>query len=114
VATLADEFFRRGVRDYIGTAWEVNDEGAILFAEALYEALLTPGHPDVSLGAAMLQARRRLADREDVFGALWAAYQHYGDPTASLVDATVAPLPRASSGTRGARPRPRRRVRRRG
>jgi CHAT domain-containing protein len=40
VATLADEFFRRGVRDYIGTAWEVNDEGAILFAESLYDALL--------------------------------------------------------------------------
>ena len=90
VATLADEFFRRGVRDYIGTAWEVNDEGAIQFAEALYEALLTPTNADCSLGAAVLTARRALAKHEDVFGALWAAYQHYGDPTASLIDLTVS------------------------
>jgi pimeloyl-ACP methyl ester carboxylesterase len=105
VATLADEFFRRGVRDYVGTAWEVNDEGAILFAEALYEALLTPGHPASSLGAAMLQARRTLFARQDVFGALWAAYQHYGDPTATLVDVTVAPSA-GSPPTAAARRRP--------
>jgi pimeloyl-ACP methyl ester carboxylesterase len=115
VATLADEFFRRGVRDYVGTAWEVNDEGAILFAEALYEALLTPGHPDSSLGAAMLHARRTLFSRQDVFGALWAAYQHYGDPTATLVDVTVAPsagaprTPAARGRTAVARGRPARR-----
>jgi CHAT domain-containing protein len=83
VATLADEFFRRGVRDYVGTAWEVNDEGAILFAEALYGALLDGRS---SLGAALLRARRALAARQNVFGALWAAYQHYGDPTAALVE----------------------------
>jgi hypothetical protein len=110
VATLADEFFRRGVRDYIGTAWEVNDEGAILFAEVLYESLLTAANPDCSIGAAMLTARRALASKEDVFGTLWAAYQHYGDPTASLIDVTVAPL--AAAGSR--RPAPRRRQRRRG
>jgi hypothetical protein len=112
VATLADEFFRRGVRDYIGTAWEVNDEGAILFAEALYEALLTPSDTDYSLGAAMLHARRALAARQDVFGALWAAYQHYGDPTATLVDLTMAPA--AAPRTARARPAPRRRRTRRG
>jgi hypothetical protein len=109
VATLADEFFRRGVRDYIGTAWEVNDEGAVLFAEALYDALLTSTNADVSLGAAVLKARRALAENQDVFGALWAAYQHYGDPTASLVDPTVAtpvtarPRLRARRRTRGRR-----------
>jgi hypothetical protein len=93
VATLADEFFRRGVRDYIGTAWEVNDEGAIQFAEALYEALLTGTSVHCSLGAAILKARRTLAAKQEVFGALWAAYQHYGDPTASLIDPTVAAPP---------------------
>jgi hypothetical protein len=103
VATLADEFFRRGVRDYIGTAWEVNDEGAIQFAEALYEALLTPTNVDCSLGAAILKARRALAAQQDVFGALWAAYQHYGDPTASLIDATVAAPPPTTRPTRVAR-----------
>ena len=81
---LADEFFRRGVRDYIGTAWEVNDAGAVIFAEVFYNALL--GSPPLSLGEAMLKARAALADSEDLYGALWAAYQHYGDPTAYIAD----------------------------
>jgi pimeloyl-ACP methyl ester carboxylesterase len=108
VATLADEFFRRGVRDYIGTAWEVNDEGAIRFAEALYETLLTPTNVDCSIGAAILKARRALAAQQEVFGALWAAYQHYGDPTASLVDPTVLPpIPAAPSRSKPRRSKPR-------
>ena len=41
VAGLADEFFRRGVADYIGTAWEVPDKPAQMFAETFYEALLS-------------------------------------------------------------------------
>ena len=84
---LADEFFRRGVRDYVGTAWEVNDEGAILFAETFYDGVLpAPGLPpaDVTYGPAMLKARRTLA-AAGVYESLWAAYQHYGDPTGSLV-----------------------------
>ena len=84
---LADEFFRRGVRDYVGTAWEVNDEGAILFAETFYDGVLpAPGLPpaDVTYGQAMLKARRTLA-AAGLYEALWAAYQHYGDPTGSLV-----------------------------
>ena len=32
----------------------------------------------------MLRARKALFDA-GVYEALWAAYQHYGDPTASLV-----------------------------
>jgi CHAT domain-containing protein len=84
---LADEFFRRGVRDYVGTAWEVNDEGAILFAETFYDGVFpAPGLPaaDVTYGQAMLKARRTLA-AAGLYEALWAAYQHYGDPTGSLV-----------------------------
>jgi pimeloyl-ACP methyl ester carboxylesterase len=84
---LADEFFRRGVRDYVGTAWEVNDEGAILFAETFYDSVLpASGLPpaDVTYGQAMLKARRTLA-AAGLYEALWAAYQHYGDPTGSLV-----------------------------
>jgi hypothetical protein len=86
--SLADEFFRRGVRDYVGTAWEVNDEGAILFAETFYDAILPqPGArdaADLTYGHAMLRARQALA-AAGVYEALWAAYQHYGDPLASLV-----------------------------
>ena len=80
--SLADEFFRLGVRDYVGTAWEVNDIGAELFAKVFYETLLpAEGRAGESFGEAVRKARRSLWDRRDDFGPLWAAYQHYGDPT---------------------------------
>jgi hypothetical protein len=80
--SLADEFFRLGVRNYIGTAWEVSDVGAALFAECFYDALL-PDEDGKSapFGKAVLKARKALASREATYGPLWAAYQHYGDPT---------------------------------
>lgn len=76
---LADEFFRRGVRNYVGTAWPISDLGAILFAHTLYDALLRPA--GLSLGQALLEARQALHRQASTFGALWAAYQHYGDPS---------------------------------
>ena len=82
VASLADEFFKRGARHYIGTAWTVDDEGAIAFAERLYTALLAG--PAVSLGEAVLKGRQELYEMRDDFGQLWAAYQHYGDPNGGL------------------------------
>jgi CHAT domain-containing protein len=88
VPGLADEFFNRGVRDYVGTAWEVDDAGAILFATTLYESLLPlPGSAASSVGEAVRLARLALWDQRARFGSLWAAYQHYGDPTP-----TVRPL----------------------
>jgi len=74
---LADEFFRRGVRNYVGTAWEVDDLGAIEFARTLYECLV---RRHGTLGQAMLEARQALDQKSARFGALWAAYQHYGSP----------------------------------
>ncbi len=87
--TLADEFFRRGVRNYIGTAWEVDDEGAIRFAETFYDAFIQRGgdQPEGDkLGDAMLKARKLLASKQRDYHALWAAYQHYGDVNFSLGD----------------------------
>jgi hypothetical protein len=84
--SLADEFFRLGVRNYVGTAWEVNDMGATLFAETFYATLL----PDrkngagASFGDAVLEARKALWARSDLYGPLWAAYQHYGDPMSDV------------------------------
>ena len=86
--SLADEFFRRGVRDYVGTAWAIDDDEAIDFATTLYGELLVtpePGAPGATLGAAMLQARRRLSQRRSEH-ASWAAYQHYGDLNMRLTD----------------------------
>lgn len=84
--SLADEFFHRGVRNYIGTAWEVDDEGAVLFAQTFYETLLGGGAsvnekrtPAETIGRSVLAARRALYARQDDYGSLWAAYQHYGD-----------------------------------
>jgi len=80
---LADEFFRRGVSDFIGTAWEVRDSAAAIFATTFYNELLNPEDP-MPLGEAVKSARTALyLKRSDWVrdGALWAAYQHYGDPT---------------------------------
>jgi hypothetical protein len=73
------------VRNYVGTAWEVSDEGAILFAEELYGALLPApgakaGSRGKTLGEALLGARQRVHAEQASYGALWLAYQHYGDP----------------------------------
>jgi CHAT domain-containing protein len=84
VASLADEFFRRGVADYIGTAWEVPELPATIFAELFYKSLLGSNAP---IGRAVQNARRTLFDRRTEwkeFGTVWAAYQHYGDPTRVL------------------------------
>jgi pimeloyl-ACP methyl ester carboxylesterase len=82
--SLADEFFKLGVRNYVGTAWEVNDVGAELFARVFYGALLD----GETFGEAVRLARKALWHDRETYGALWAAYQHYGDPTS---DAGLAP-----------------------
>ena len=79
--SLADEVLRRGVRNYIGTAWEVDDEGALLFARRFY-TLFLGGRP---IGEALLEAREALGKHKH-YGALWAAYQHYGDPAFNVSD----------------------------
>jgi hypothetical protein len=85
--SLADEFFRLGVRDYVGTAWEVSDVGAELFADVFYSALLPGDGPAETIGESVRQARQALW-RRPMFGPLWAAYQHYGDPEARVREAS--------------------------
>ena len=79
---LEDKFFMCGVRNYIGIAWEVSDAGAVLFSQELYETFMPhlPGIQSTTLGCAPLAARRHLRAEERAYGALWAAYQHFGDP----------------------------------
>lgn len=86
VPGLADAFFRHGVYDYIGTAWQVENVPAVAFARAFYGALFgtRPGGGAVStIGEAVLAARRALY-QEKRFGNVWGAYQHYGDPTRQM------------------------------
>lgn len=102
--SLADEFFRRGVRNYIGTAWPIADDAAIDFAAEFYRALLPRqifGNAEGlaeqqgtalesraaaaggTIGEAILNARRHVAEFAS-HRAHWAAYQHYGDPQTIL------------------------------
>jgi hypothetical protein len=100
---LADEFFRRGVRNYIGTAWEVSDVGAVMFAKTLYTRLFEQqgnGRGGSTFGEAVREAREQLFKYEKNFGALWGGYQHYGDPTQRLVAAPVQGRPPADGGNR--------------
>lgn len=66
------------VAAFIGTAWEVNDRLALLFAQAFYEALLRDGK---SLGRSFLLARQRIRDLEPS-NSTWLAYVLYADPGA--------------------------------
>lgn len=89
--SLADEFFRLGVRHYVGTSWEVNDYGAIEFADKFYASLLSrEGAGPTSVGGAVLAGRRALWEKRKNLGKLWAAYQHYGDPNDRI---PIAPEP---------------------
>jgi hypothetical protein len=92
VATLADEFFRRGITHYIGTAWEVPSLPAQQFAEKFYERLLD----GKTVGEAVLEARKLLYQPPTPYpkeGRMaWAAYQHYGDPSGSVEFGTVRDL----------------------
>jgi CHAT domain-containing protein len=92
------------VRNYVGTAWEVNDTGAIMFAKTLYENLLPPKPGEAggtSLGEALLKARLALKDEDAAFGALWAAYQHYGDPDLRLTESNVGEARQHEAGAKG-------------
>ena len=82
--TLADEFFKLGVRNYVGASWEVDDLGAIEFAESFYGDRKVGVLGGDSVGKALLATRRRLWEGRRQLGKLWAAYQHYGDPTTTL------------------------------
>jgi hypothetical protein len=91
---LADEFFKRGVRAYIGTAWSIADDAAVRFAGQFYRYLLLQdpaaksprlqGELSSAIGHAMLAARKELWEARSELGLAWAAYQHYGDPTLRL------------------------------
>lgn len=81
VAGLADQFFKQGVSDYVGTGWEVSSKPAALFASQLYRALF--GGEGCPLGEAVQRAREALYRQRGTaaYAAAWPAYQHYGSPS---------------------------------
>ena len=77
LAGLAQAFFERGVQNYIGTGWPVDDAAALEFAKVFYtEAFLV-----------MILAVRWRGRDESILdhGSTWGAYQHYGQATAKLI-----------------------------
>jgi hypothetical protein len=92
---LAEAFFRRGIENYIGTGWAVDDDQARTFATLFYSQALgvlleSPGvlkvvdtAPPATLGESLAAARSALLGLRQ--GNTWGAYQHYGQPNAKLV-----------------------------
>lgn len=88
--SFAEAFFRRGVTNFVCTAWPVDDLAARDFARTLYGGLLGVEALDASgerwlpvPPAPMHETMRaaRLAVAEHPGGArCWGAYQHYGNP----------------------------------
>lgn len=77
LAGLAQAFFERGVQNYIGTGWPVDDAAALTFAKAFYSEALA----GADLGSALGMARGEILH----LGSTWGAYQHYGQATAKLI-----------------------------
>ena len=81
VPGLADAVLQFGARNFIGTCREINDEGAVKFAEVFYRRVIPSAGADAeSVGSALLAARDALYLARKQFGSLWATYQHYGNP----------------------------------
>jgi CHAT domain-containing protein len=77
LAGLAQAFFERGVQNYIGTGWPVDDAAALEFAKVFYSEALSGSE----LGSSLSKAREAILTS----GSTWGAYQHYGQATAKLI-----------------------------
>lgn len=90
---LAQAFFARGIQNYIGTGWQVDDELARQAAVTFYMQVLAvvgaPKAPPATLGESLAAARKAI--RGGNVSTTWGAYQHYGranDKLLPFVNAT--------------------------
>lgn len=81
LAGMAEAFFERGVENYIGTGWKVNDADAVKFAKTFYEKAL---NGDL-LGDSIAAARNAILRTDKTYNSTWGAYQHYGQCNAVLI-----------------------------
>ena len=92
--TLAAAFFKRGVGNFVCTAWPITDGGGLEFASNLYANLLGLSKQEGGwrraerqpMSEAMRRARVALASTPDG-RTVWGAYQHYGNPYGRLISA---------------------------
>ena len=73
-ASIAEAFMDRGVRNYLGAGWTVDDSQAMRFALSFYKSVFA----NETLGDAVQTARQTIFG--DMTGSTWGAYQFYGDP----------------------------------
>lgn len=88
-AGLAEAFFLRGIENYIGAGWQVNDNYAVEFAKTFYSQTLVSRK---SLGDALGEARKAISSdvtETTLIDSTWGAYQHYGDSNETLVEKLV-------------------------
>lgn len=97
--SFAETFFKRGITNFVCTAWPVDDAAALEFALTLYANLLGLSRVDAReshyepikpqpMHFAMRKARLAIAEAPG--GArTWGAYQHYGSPYFRFFDAAT-------------------------
>ena len=78
---IGSAFLLAGVTNYIGTFWVVHDEESMLFAVAFYQGVAA----GLSVGEALLRARKEIIRQKGWQGLTWASYMLYGDPTVTLL-----------------------------
>jgi hypothetical protein len=79
----ARQFMGAGAGAFIGSLWAVRSSAARRFADEFYHALVANGDP---LGAASLRARQAIA--ADGGDPTWLAYTVYGNPSATIREAS--------------------------
>jgi len=101
---LAQAFFARGIPNFIGTGWQVNDACARECARWFYTRALGLKHPGngdavigksppATIGDSLKEARRAVFEfRKE--SSSWGAYQHYGRVTDKLLPLPNDPRPR--------------------
>jgi CHAT domain/Peptidase family C25 len=115
---LAQAFFARGIPNFIGAGWQVDDSCACECARWFYARVLGLRSPDdadcitdgpSTIGDALVEARGKVLDLNEESSS-WGAYQHYGrtgdrllaplNPAVRL-DPTVAPAAKEASAASG-------------
>lgn len=104
---LAQAFFARGIPNFIGAGWQVDDACAAECARWFYARVLglsspnTGGSiigtaPPATIGEALKKAREMALIRKPRSPS-WGAYQHYGHVSDKLVAMANTPLPTVAS-----------------
>lgn len=79
---LANAFLLTGVKHYLGTFWEIQDEPGSQFSLPFYTHLLAGD----SIGEAVQKARQAMINLFGKESMAWASYVLYGDPTSPYLD----------------------------